>query len=48
LFENEIFTGHDDECVTAAEIYSCGRQKEPTVVDAIFSTEKGNGTVVWF
>jgi hypothetical protein len=44
----QIFSGYDDECVTAGEIYSCGRQKEPTVVDAIFSTEKGNATVVCF
>jgi hypothetical protein len=43
-----IFSGYDDECVTAGEIYACGRQKEPTIVDAIFSTEKGNATVVWF
>jgi hypothetical protein len=36
----------DDECDTAAEIYSCGRQKEPLIVDAIISTNKGNGSVV--
>lgn len=41
-----IFLGNDDECVTAAEIYSCGREKEPNIVDSIFNTEKGNATVV--
>jgi len=39
--------GRDDECDTAGEIYSCGRQKEPTMVDAIFNAEKGNATIVW-
>jgi hypothetical protein len=37
---------NDDECVTASEIYSCGREKDPGVVDAIFNAEKGNATVV--
>jgi hypothetical protein len=37
---------YDDECVTASEIYSCGRDKEPGIVDVIFNTEKGNTTVV--
>jgi hypothetical protein len=37
---------HDDECVTAAETYSCGREKEPSIVNVIFNTEKGNATVV--
>jgi hypothetical protein len=40
------FTGYDDECVTASEIYSCGREKEPSIVDVIFNSEKGNATVV--
>jgi hypothetical protein len=40
------FSELDDECDTAAEIYSCGRQKEPLIVDAIISTGKGNGSVV--
>jgi hypothetical protein len=37
---------YDDECVTAAETYSCGREKEPGIVDLIFNTEKGNATIV--
>jgi hypothetical protein len=37
---------NDDECVTAAETYSCGRDKEPGILDVIFNTEKGNATVV--
>jgi hypothetical protein len=37
---------YDDECVTASEIYSCGREKEPGIVDVIFNTEKGNSTIV--
>jgi len=41
-----FFLEYDDECVTASEIYSCGREKEPTIVNAIFNTEKGNATVV--
>jgi hypothetical protein len=40
------FVEYDDECVTASEMYSCGREKEPTIVNAIFNTEKGNATVV--
>jgi hypothetical protein len=35
-----------DECVTAAEVYSCGKQKEPTIVNAIFTESTGNGTYV--
>lgn len=42
------FLENDDECVTAAEVYSCGRQKEPLIVDAIFNTEKGNSTIVCY
>jgi hypothetical protein len=38
--------GRDDECVTAGDIYSCGRQKEPMLVDAIFNVEQGNNTFV--
>jgi hypothetical protein len=37
---------YDDECVTAAETYSCGREKEPGIVDVIFNSEKGNATIV--
>jgi hypothetical protein len=37
---------YDDECVTAAETYSCGRKKEPGIVDIIFNSEKGNTTIV--
>jgi hypothetical protein len=37
---------NDDECVTASEIYSCGREKEPGIVGVIFNTEKGNATEV--
>jgi hypothetical protein len=36
----------DDECVTASEMYSCGREKEPGLVDAMFNSEKGNATIV--
>ena len=36
----------DDECVTASEMYSCGREKEPGLVNAIFNSEKGNATMV--
>jgi hypothetical protein len=41
-----IITEYDDECVTASEIYSCGREKEAGIVDVIFNAEKGNATVV--
>lgn len=37
----------EDDCDTAGEIYACGRQKEPIIVDAIISSEKGNSTIVW-
>jgi len=37
---------YDDECVTAAEMYSCGREKEPGLVDIMLNSEKGNATVV--
>ena len=37
---------YDDDCVTASETYSCGREKEPGIVDVIFNTEKGNSTFV--
>jgi hypothetical protein len=40
------FLEYDDECVTASETYSCGREKEPGIVNVIFKTEKGNATVV--
>jgi len=36
----------DDECTTAAEMYACGKEKEPAIVDAIFGSSKGNATVV--
>jgi hypothetical protein len=42
------FAGNSDECVTAGEIYSCGKDKEPTIVNAIFNAEKGNTTMVDF
>jgi len=38
----------EDECKTAAEMYACGKEKEPAIVDAIFDSAKGNGTVVIF
>lgn len=41
------FLENDDDCVTAGDIYSCGKEKEPAIVDAIFNTEKGNGTMVY-
>jgi hypothetical protein len=44
--DNYVFIEYDDECVTASEIYSCGRDREPGIVDAIFNSEKGNATVV--
>jgi hypothetical protein len=40
------FKGFDDGCITAAEVYSCGKQKEPTIVNAIFTKSKGNFTNV--
>jgi hypothetical protein len=40
------FLENEDECVTASEIYSCGREKEPNLVNAILTSEKGNATVV--
>jgi hypothetical protein len=43
LSENVEF---DDECVTAAEVYACGREKEPGLVDIMFNAEKGNATIV--
>ena len=50
LFINTLFShffvDNDDECVTASEIYSCGREKEPSIVNVIFNSEKGNATVV--
>jgi hypothetical protein len=41
-----LFVDNDDECVTASEIYSCGREKEPSIVNVIFNSEKGNATLV--
>jgi hypothetical protein len=41
-----FFTEFADECVTAAEVYSCGKQKEPTIVNTIFTESKGNNTIV--
>jgi len=38
----------DDECATASEIYSCGKEKEPVIVDAMLGISKGNSTVVSF
>jgi len=38
----------EDECKTAAEIYACGKEKEPAIVNAIFGSSKGNGTIVLF
>jgi hypothetical protein len=46
IFTCFFYVENDDECVTAAETYSCGREKEPGIVDAIFNTEKGNATMV--
>jgi hypothetical protein len=40
------FVENDDECVTASEVYSCGREREPIIVNAILNSEKGNATVV--
>ena len=37
---------YDDECVTASEMYSCGREKEPGLVDIMFNAGKGNATLV--
>jgi len=36
----------DDGCTTAAEMYACGKEKEPAIVDAILGSSKGNATVV--
>jgi hypothetical protein len=44
--ENCICLEYDDKCVTAAETYSCGREKEPGIVNLIFNTEKSNSTIV--
>jgi hypothetical protein len=38
---------YDDECVTASEMYSCGREKEPGLVDIMFNSGKGNATLVY-
>jgi hypothetical protein len=38
---------YDDECVTASEMYSCGREKEPGLVDIMFKSGKGNATLVY-
>jgi len=36
----------DDDCTTASEIYSCGKEKEPAIVGAILSSAQGNSTIV--
>jgi hypothetical protein len=41
-----VYIEFDDECVTASEMYSCGREKEPGLVDIMFNSEKGNATFV--
>jgi hypothetical protein len=38
--------GNEDDCVTAGDIYSCGKEKEPAIVKTIFNAEKGNVTLV--
>jgi hypothetical protein len=42
----KLYVEFDDECVTASEMYSCGREKEPGLVDIMFNSGKGNATVV--
>jgi hypothetical protein len=46
MYSISYFKENDDDCVTAGEIYSCGKEKEPAIVNAIFNAEKGNTTVV--
>ncbi|XP_059474381.1 uncharacterized protein LOC132196029 [Neocloeon triangulifer] len=36
---------YSDECVTAANIYQCGRENDPMVTNAIFSSKLGNNTI---
>jgi len=38
----------EDECETASEIYQCGRDANLPIMDQIYTTEKGNATVVCF
>jgi hypothetical protein len=38
--------GYDDECVTAAEIYACGKEKSPSVVSSLLTAKTGNITYV--
>jgi hypothetical protein len=41
-----FYIEHNDECVTAAEIYKCGQKEAPNLTSEIFNIEKGNSTVV--
>jgi hypothetical protein len=38
----------DDECVTAGEIYKCGTDKVPDVVDDMVQLAKGGPQIVIF
>jgi len=37
IFKIEKLVGGDDECVIAADIYQCGKEKAPSVTNAIQS-----------
>jgi len=39
-------SGYDDECVTAAELYGCGRQNSPVTATSIVNSLKGDAAVV--
>jgi hypothetical protein len=40
------FAEFDDECVTASEMYACGREREPGLVDFMFNSKKVVTSVV--
>jgi hypothetical protein len=46
LFLN--FTGREDECETASEVYQCGRDANLPIMDQIYTKEKGDATLVIF
>jgi hypothetical protein len=43
---NRFLKGYDDECVTAAEMYACGKEKSPAVVGSLLTAKTGNLTYV--
>jgi hypothetical protein len=42
----EILKEYDDECTTAAEMYSCGRKGSPVTMTNLVNSLKGDATIV--